>query len=229
MPSSNTPLLNLSLLIDVTFSTPTPVYNSYDALAMKALVSLLEAAWMRTVLIASLLLAASVCHAQWKKSEYRDLLHNKTGVKFNLPAKEEGGGIAITCSNGKLEDAWLIADRITDARNGGRWNNAVVDVEYRRDDEPKPHKITLPVNSNFQGVLLQSPDRVGLDPKSVFGFEQLLYGPIGFGGGEWKKNKKANNWAHRVIVGVSVFASADVVYTFDVPDPSPVREACGIK
>jgi len=29
MPSSNTPLLNLSLLIDVTFSTPTPVNNTY--------------------------------------------------------------------------------------------------------------------------------------------------------------------------------------------------------
>jgi len=27
MPSSNTPLLNLSLLIDVTFSTPTPHYT----------------------------------------------------------------------------------------------------------------------------------------------------------------------------------------------------------
>jgi len=28
MPSSNTPLLNLSLLIDVTFSTPTGHYTS---------------------------------------------------------------------------------------------------------------------------------------------------------------------------------------------------------
>ena len=27
MPSSNTPLLNLSLLIDMTFSTPTPGFN----------------------------------------------------------------------------------------------------------------------------------------------------------------------------------------------------------
>lgn len=184
---------------------------------------------MRTVLIASLLLSASVCHAQWTKSEYRDELHNKTGVKFILPAKEEGGGIAVRCSDGKLEEAWLMTNKIADARDGGRWNNDVVDIEYRRDDEPKPHQVTLPVSSNFQGVLLQSPDRVGLGPKSVFGFEQLLYGPVGFGGGEWKKNKKANNWAHRVIVGVSVYANADVVYTFDVPDPSPVREACGIK
>jgi len=31
MPSSNTPRLNLSLLIDVTFSTPTPVLNSGSA------------------------------------------------------------------------------------------------------------------------------------------------------------------------------------------------------
>jgi hypothetical protein len=29
MPSSNTLLLNLILLIEVTFSTPTPVYNNY--------------------------------------------------------------------------------------------------------------------------------------------------------------------------------------------------------
>jgi hypothetical protein len=29
MPSSNTPLLNLILLIDVTFSTPTPVYTMF--------------------------------------------------------------------------------------------------------------------------------------------------------------------------------------------------------
>jgi hypothetical protein len=155
-------------------------------------------------------------------------LHNQTGVKFILPAKEEGGAIAVRCSDGKLEEACLVINEIADA-HGGQWIKNVVEVEYRRDDEPRPHKITLPVSSDFQGVLLQGPARIGLGPKSVFGFEQLLYSPIGFGGGEWRKNKKANNWAHRVIVGVSAYASADVVYTFDVSDPSAVREACGIK
>ena len=137
---------------------------------MRTIALLLEAAFMRTIPIVSLLLATSACNAQWTKSEYRDELHNKTGVKFILPAKEEGGGIAVRCSDGKLEEAWLMTNKIAEARDGGRWNNTVVDIEYRSDDEPKPHQITLPVSSNFQGVLLQSPDRVGLGPKSVFWF-----------------------------------------------------------
>jgi len=34
MPSSNTPLLNLSLLIDVTFSTPTGFCNNYESVSL---------------------------------------------------------------------------------------------------------------------------------------------------------------------------------------------------
>jgi hypothetical protein len=52
---------------------------------------------------------------------------------------------------------------------------------------------------------------------------------MGFGGGDWHRNKKSNNWARKLIVGISAYVSSDSVFTFDVPDPSPVREACGIK
>jgi hypothetical protein len=171
------------------------------------------------------LFLASFAHAQqWTKTEYHDELHNKSGVKFVLAAKEQGGGIGVVCSDGKLQEAWLMIDKIADARVGD-----TVDVDYRRDNEAKAHRIRLTVSEDFRGVLLQRHGtQIGLGPGSQVGFEQLLYGPLGFGGGEWRKNKKTNNWARRVIVGVSAYADSDAVFTFDVPDPTPVREACGI-
>ena len=180
---------------------------------------------VKTVLIGLLFLASNVCHAQaqWTKTEYRDELHNKAVVKFILPAKEEGGGIGVVCSEGKLQQAWLMTDKIANAHGGE------VTVEFRRGDEPKAHRISAYVSDDLHGVLLQTHGtQIGLGPGSQVGFEQLLYGPLSFGGGEWRKNKKVNHWAPHLIVGVSAYASEDAVYTFEVPDPTPVREACGI-
>lgn len=181
---------------------------------------------MRLLVVLILIGGATFSSAQqWTKSEYRDELRNKTGIKFVLPAKEEGGGIGVVCTDGKLDMAWLMTDKIADSTEG------TVEVLYRRDDEPKPHNLTLPVSRSFHGVLLQRHHGFA-DPgggiKASVGFEELLYGPIGFGGGEWRKNKKANHWAHKLIVGLPEFLGLEVVYTFEVPDPTPIREECGI-
>jgi hypothetical protein len=106
-----------------------------------------------------------------------------------------------------------------------------VDIEYRRDNEPKPHRLSLPVSKDFHGVLLQRPHGFAdtSDRDTFTGLENLLYGPSGFGGGDWHRNKKANNWAKKLIVGVSAFGESDAVYSFEVPDPSEVRRECNLK
>lgn len=181
------------------------------------------------------LLLVSVAHAQeWSKTEYHDDLHNESGVKFSLSAREKGGAIEVVCSKGKLKTAWLLTDKVADTqikRNLVGDLSSEVDVEYRRGDEPKPHSLSLPVSKGFHGVLLQrSHGFADVADKGTFtGLENLLYGPAGFGGGEWRKNKKANNWAKKLIVGVSAFGDSDAVYTFDVPDPSEVRQECDIR
>jgi hypothetical protein len=181
-----------------------------------------------------LFLASFAQAQQWVKTEFHDDLHNESGVKFSLDAKEKGGAIQVVCSKGKLKAAWLLTDKVADVQvkqNAIGDLSSEVDVEYRRDDEPKPHHLSLPVSNDFHGVLLQrSHGFADTEGKGTFtGFENLLYGPLGFGGGEWRKNKKANNWAKRLIVGVSAFGESDAVYTFDVPDPSEIRRECDIK
>jgi hypothetical protein len=181
------------------------------------------------------LFLASLAHAQqWVKTEYRDDLHNETGLKFSLDAKEKGGTIQVVCSKGKLKAAWLFTDRVADVQvkeNLIGDLSSEVDVEYRRDDEQKPHHLSLPVSKNLHGILLErSHGFADVADKGTFtGLENLLYGPAGLGGGEWRKNKKVNNWAKRLIVGVSAFGESDAVYTFEVPDPSEIRQECDIK
>ena len=197
-------------------------------------------------LVLLLFVSVSVVAAQeWEKSEFHDDLHNVSGVRFYLAAKEPAGGaIEVICSAGKLKTAWLLTDKVADAQipyssNGfldGKLEQ-LVEVEYRRGDERKPHKLRLPVSKDLHGVLLQQPLPSGTQiflhgdqPRgSDRGLENLLYGPMGFGGGEWHRNKKSNNWARKLVVGVSAYADSDSVFTFNVPDPSDVRESCGIK
>jgi hypothetical protein len=182
-----------------------------------------------------ILLLASMSHAQeWVRTEYHDELHNESGAKFFLAAKEKGGGIEVVCSKGKLKVAWLLTDKGADVQVKTNFVGDIsteVDVEYRRDAEPKPHHLSLPVSKDFHGILLQrSHGFADVSEKGTFsGFENLMYGPFGFGGGEYRRNKKANNWARKLIVGVSAYADSDSVFTFDVPDPTVVNSECGIK
>jgi hypothetical protein len=187
-------------------------------------------------LVLILLLASTSRAQEWMRTEYHDELHSENGVKFFLAAHEKGGGIEVVCSNGKLKAAWLLTDKVADATVRSNFVgdlNTEVDVEYRRDAEPKPHHLSLQVSKDFHGVLLQRSEKdrpVGFeDIKNGHGFENLMYGPVGLGGGEWRRNKKANNWARKLAVGVSAFADSDAVLTFDVPDPSLVNSECGIK
>jgi hypothetical protein len=63
------------------------------------------------------LFLASLAHAQqWVKTKYRDDLHNETGVKFSLDAKEKGGTLQVVCSKGKLKAAWLFTDTVADVQ-----------------------------------------------------------------------------------------------------------------
>src|SRR5690348_8887347 len=122
----------------------------------------------------------------WNRSEYHDDLHNENGVQFSLAAKENRGVIEVNCSNGKLKTAWLLTDKVADTqvkRNLVGELSSEVDVEYRRDSEPKPHRLSLPVSKDFHGILLQrSHGFADVADKGTFtGLENLLYGPSGFG------------------------------------------------
>src|ERR1700730_1968050 len=105
------------------------------------------------------LFLVSLAHAQqWVKTEFRDDLLNETGVKFALDSKEKGGTIQVVCSKGKLKAAWLFTDNVADVQ--GKQNfigdlSSEVEVEYRRDEEQKPHHLSLPVSKDFHGILLQ--------------------------------------------------------------------------
>lgn len=144
-------------------------------------------------------------------------------MTFVLHAREHGGEIDVLCSPGKFKEAWLITDKVAELHEGK------VDLEYRRDNESKPHRLRLLLSEDRRRVLLQrEEEQFGIGAFSQSGFEQLLYGPLGFGGGVWRKNKKVNDWAHKLSLDFSVHPTSRVIYTFDVPDPSPVREACGI-
>jgi len=196
------------------------------------------------MLVLGLLVATAFAQPhEWEKSDYRDELHNKSGVRFSLASNEPGGGIEVVCSNGRLQAAWLLTEKVADSNSlhfsKGFTSSSVqslVDVEYRRDNDAKPHTLHLPVSKDFHVVLLQEPLQSGTDmflhgdkPRDVArGLEQLLYGPMGLGGGEWHRNKKSNNWARKLIVGISAYADSDSVFTFEVPDPSVVRESCAI-
>ena len=182
-----------------------------------------------------LLLLLPIARAQeWTRTEYHDDLHNDNGIRFSLISNEKGGAIEVNCSRGKLKSAWLLTDEVADTqikRNFIGELSSEVEVEYRRDSEAKPHRLSLPVSKDFHGVLLQrSHGFADVADKGTFtGLENLLYGPGGLGGGEWRRNKKSNNWAKKLIVGVSAFAGSEAVYTFDVPDPSKMRQECDIK
>jgi len=193
---------------------------------------------MMKTLLAMLLLSAlsfgQTTAPEWVKTDYRDELHNESGVKFFLAAREKGGGIEVVCSKGKLQAAWLLTDIIADAQvkmDFGGAASAEVDVEYRRDEDAKPHHLSLPVSNDFHGILLQRAHGFAdvADKGTFSGFENLLYGPFGLGGGEYRRNKKAHNWARKLIVGVPASAGLESVFTFDVPDPSVVNSACGMK
>jgi hypothetical protein len=77
----------------------------------------------------------------------------------------------------------------------------------------------MPVSTDFHGILLEWWH-------GLRGFEVFMYGPAW---GEFGRNKKANNWAKKLVVGVRAYADSDSVFTFDVPDPSVVNGECGIK
>lgn len=160
------------------------------------------------------LLIAACCHAQeWRRDEYHDAVNNESGVKFLITSNThqgDVGGLAVVCSKGKFQAAWLlVADKVIDVQGD------LVEVKYRRDDEPNPHTLKLEVNKSYHGAVLY-----------FLNFQSLLYGPRGFGGGEGYRNWKANNWARKLVVGVPVFLSSDTVLSFNVPDPTPVLAEC---
>jgi hypothetical protein len=155
---------------------------------------------------------ANVSHApEWVRTEGHDDLHNESGVTFSLIDKENDAVIRVVCSKGKLISTWLHTDKVIDAQSSPLYGSAV-QIEWRRDDEPKAHKVPpLPVSRDFHDIQL--------------GFQGFLYGV----GSEFKQNKKANNWGKRVVIGVPIYLSNNGVFTFDVPDPSKVNGECGIK
>lgn len=99
-------------------------------------------------------------------------------MTFVLHAKERGGEIDVLCSPRKFKEAWLITDKVAELHEGK------VDLEYRRDNESKPHRLRLLLSEDGHRVLLQrEEEQFGIGAFSQSGFEQLLYGPLGFGGG----------------------------------------------
>jgi hypothetical protein len=103
--------------------------------------------------------------------------------------------IEVVCSKGKLKAAWLLTDKVADTQLKQNFIGELsseVDVEYRRDSDPKPHHLSLPVSRDFHGILLQRAHGFAdtSDRGTFTGLENLLYGPTGLAaasGGETRK------------------------------------------
>jgi len=156
----------------------------------------------RSLLIAIAILATIPLAAQeWERSEYHDDLNNQSGILFTLYANDgnDSGRISVICSGGKMQAALLFTREVIDASAG------TVELQYRRDDEPKPYTLNLQVAKDLHTLWLSIHGAEGLR------FYNLLYG------------------SKKLVVGIPVFLGPNAVMTFTVPSPSVVFAECAIR
>jgi hypothetical protein len=107
MPSSNTPLLNLSLLIDVTFSTPTPDYAK-ESVGAGVESGSSDTMLKRRALHLALLLLALHCAAHARKKrvyehgvlttrETLELNHQCVSIRFLRPTTRQARSAIEQC------------------------------------------------------------------------------------------------------------------------------------
>jgi hypothetical protein len=191
---------------------------------------------MKYLAVLLLLAGTMLAQAQWQRTEFNDSLHNVNGVRFRLDASEPGASIEVTCSGGKLLEAWLLTENSITDTNRIHYSDGfitakvqpLVEIEYRRDDEPKAHKLRLPSSKDFHGAMLQKKPQSsndmflhGDDPRDVeMGLFVLLY-PV-------KMHRKTGDgaWVKHIVLGVSSYNSSDAILNFDIPDPTPVIQEC---
>jgi hypothetical protein len=106
--------------------------------------------------------------------------------------------------NGKFLDAYVIVGAIVDFHTGG------TPVRYRLDDG-KIHEDLW--NRGTDGTAI-FPDEIQTNT--------LLYG-------HFMPHKEGTNApVHKVVIAVNEALAAEVVMQFDMPDPTPAADACGI-
>jgi hypothetical protein len=184
---------------------------------------------MKTRGTLAVLLLVSGCTAQvpqptqWQRAEKTDALRGTAYSQFALegtfltPPKHTSTApvFVLKCvpgehsrgwheyKNGKFLDAYVTVGTVVDHGSG-------ISVRYRLDD----------------GKVHQEWWRPGTDGTAIFPDEiqvdTLLYGHF------MPHKEGMGSPVHKVVIAVNEFLGAEIVMQFDVPDPTPVAEACGI-
>jgi len=177
----------------------------------------------------AVLLLVSACVAQtpppgqWERTEKTDALRGTSYSQFVLagtfltPPKHDSGTpvFVLRCvpgehsrgwheyKNGKFLDAYVTVGAVVDHASG-------VWVSYRLDDG-KIHKDSWGAGTDGTAIF---PDEIQLNT--------LLYG-------HFMPHKEGTGGpVHKIVIAVNEFLGAEIVMQFDVPDPTPAAEACGI-
>jgi hypothetical protein len=184
---------------------------------------------MKTRDAIAVLLLASVCAAQtpppgqWERVEKTDVLRGTAYSEFALtgtfltPPKHASGApvFVLKCvpggrsyglrqyRNGKFLDAYVTVGAVVD-HSSGVW------VNYRLDDG-KIHKETWGTGTDGTAIF---PDEIQVNT--------ILYGHF------MPHKEGTGSPIHEIVIAVNEFLGAEVVMQFDVPDPTPAAEACGI-
>ena len=84
-------------------------------------------------------------------------------------------------------------------------------AQYRLDDRKPQPGLHWEMATNFSGVFIDGPD-----------LTSLLYGHM------FKHKIDPRNPVHKVVLVMREYAAGSIIMQFDMPDPTPVAEACGI-
>jgi hypothetical protein len=105
--------------------------------------------------------------------------------------------------NGKFLDAFVTVGAVVD-HSSGVW------VNYRLDDG-KIHKDSWGTGTDGTAIF---PNEIQVNT--------ILYGHF------MPHKEGTGSPVHKVVIAVNEFLGAEVVMQFDLPDPTPAAEACGI-
>lgn len=181
---------------------------------------------MKTLAIATLLLI-SACAAQsqqWERVEKTDALRGTVYSQFALTGKfltspRQAGAapvFVVKCipgehsagfhlyKSGKLLDAYIALGAVVDFHTGG------TSVRYRLDDG-KVHEKSWGHGTDGTAIF-PAPIQVNT----------LLYGHF------MPHKEGTSSPVHKAVIAVDEYLGGEVVMQFDIPDPTPVADACGI-
>lgn len=107
--------------------------------------------------------------------------------------------------NGKLLEAYMTVNTVLE-----RSSSDHVAVQYRLDDG-KLHNENWSLSSDKTAIFLPETE-----------LNTVLYGHFS------KHKEGTNDPSHKVVVGVIEHKGSEVVIQFDLPDPTPMADSCGL-